>query len=102
MVYLFNAQTANRTINIRGNATDSINSMLSAGESVTCAILMTNGPTPFYFSTVQVDGNAVTPKWGGGNAPSSGNASSIDTYTFTVIKTASNTYTVLASQSQYA
>jgi hypothetical protein len=49
-----------------------------------------------------VDGTTITPKWQGGTAPSAGNASSIDSYTFTIIKTASATYTVLASQVKFA
>jgi len=51
---------------------------------------------------MQVDGNSVTPKWQGGSAPSAGNATSIDVYSFTILKTAENTYTVLGSQTQYA
>ena len=51
---------------------------------------------------MQIDGNSVTPKWSGGTAPTAGNASSIDVYTFVVIKTASATFTVLASQTKFA
>ena len=51
---------------------------------------------------LQIDGVAVTPKWAGGAAPTSGSADSIDVYTFTVIKTANATFTVLASKSDFA
>ena len=61
-----------------------------------------NGSTAYYPTAFQVDGVSVTPKWQGGTAPGSGNASSIDSYTFTIIKTASATYTVLASQVKFA
>ena len=45
----------------------------------------------------------MTPKWQGGTAPSAGNASSIDVYVYTIIKTAATpTYTVLGSQTQFA
>jgi hypothetical protein len=44
----------------------------------------------------------VTPVWQGGSAPAAGNVSSIDVYTYTVIKTAAATFTVLASQTQFA
>jgi hypothetical protein len=95
-------QTANRTINFRGNSSTSLNSMLAVNQSVTCAILMAQGSTAYYLNAYQVDGSSVTPKWSGGSAPSSGNASGIDSYSFTIIKTADATFTVLASQTQYA
>ena len=58
--------------------------------------------TPFYLKTVQIDGTTVTPKWQNGVAPFYGNASSVDVYTFAIVKTASNVYTVLASQTRFA
>jgi len=95
--YLTANQTANRTINFT-----SVNSTLAVGQSATISVLMTNGATPYYFNAYQVDSSTVTPKWSGGSAPSAGNASGIDVYTFTIIKTADATFTVLASQTQYA
>jgi len=95
-------QTANRTINFRGDGSTTLNSMLSNNESITVSIAMTQGSTAYYLNAYQIDGVAVTPKWQGGSAPSEGNASGIDVYTFTIIKTASATYTVLASLADYA
>ena len=60
-----------------------------------------NGETIFYNNVIQVDGVAVTPKWQGGTAPTSGNASSVDVYTYTCIKTAAATWTVLAARTQF-
>jgi len=37
----------------------------------------------------------------GGSAPTAGNASSNDVYTYTAIKTAASTYTILAAQTQF-
>jgi len=98
--YTTNA-SANWTVNIRGDASNSLDSLMAIGESLTCAFLVTQGTTAYYNSAVQIDGSAVTPKWQGGSAPTSGNASGIDVYTYTVIKTASATFTVLASQTQF-
>jgi len=95
-------QTANRTINFRGDGSTTLNSIMAVGESMTAAVLMTQGGSAYYLNSYQVDGSSITPEWSGGTAPSSGNASSIDAYTFTIIKTADATFTVLASQSQYA
>lgn len=95
-------QTTDRTINFRGDGSTTLNSMLSNGESITVSIAVTQGSTAYYLNTYQIDGAAVTPKWQGGSAPTQGNASGIDVYTFTIIKTASATYTVLASLADYA
>ena len=98
--YLTANQTANRTINFRGDTSTSLDSIMRVGDSVTIAILATQGSTAYYFNTVQVDTATVTPKWQGG-APTGGNASSTDVYTFTIIKTAAATFTVLASQTAF-
>lgn len=95
-------QAANRTINFRGDGSTTLNSVMAVGESMTAAVLMTQGGSAYYLNSYQVDGSSVTPEWSGGTAPSSGNASSIDSYTFSIIKTADATFTVLAGQTQYA
>jgi len=100
--YYTASQTANRTINFRGDGSTTLNSVLSNNESITVSVAMTQGSTAYYLNTYQVDGVAVTPKWQNGSAPDEGNASGIDVYTFTIIKTASATYTVLASIAQFA
>ena len=94
--------TANWTYNFRGDASTSLDSVLATNESVTVVHAVTNGGTAYYPTAFQVDGSAVTPKWSGGSAPSAGNASSVDAYLFTVVKTASATFTVLAQQVQFA
>jgi len=101
LYYTTNA-TGNFTMNIRGNSGLSLNSMLSTGQSVTMAFLCTNGSTAYYQSAMTIDGTSVTPKWQGGTAPSTGNASAIDSYVYTIIKTGSATFTVLASQTKFA
>jgi hypothetical protein len=90
-------QTANRTINF-----SNVNANLAIGQSVTGAILLTQGATAYYLNAYQIDTVGVTPKWQGGSAPTAGNASGIDSYSFTIIKTADATFTVLASQTQFA
>jgi hypothetical protein len=99
--YTSNA-SANHTLNFRGNGSNTLNSILTTGDSITLVWLNTNGSTAYYPNTIQIDGSNVTPKWQGGTAPTSGNASSIDAYVFNIIKTAASTYTVLASQTKFA
>ena len=102
IVNLTSDQTANRTINLRGNGSTTLNSVMATDQSMTCTVIAKQGSTAYYFNAYQVDGSTVTPKWSGGSAPSAGNASSLDVYTFTIIKTADATFTVLASLTQYA
>ena len=94
--------TANWTYNFRGDASTTLDSLLAVNESATVVHAVTNGATPYYPTAFQVDGSAVTPKWSGGSAPTSGTATSVDTYLFTIVKTASATFTVLAQQVQFA
>jgi len=102
VVYLDTDQTADRTVNFRGDVSTTLDSVIATGESMTFAILATQGSTAYYLNTIQIDGTGVTPKWQGGTAPTAGNASGIDSYSFTIIKTGSATFTVLASQTQFA
>ena len=75
---------------------------MATGQAISVVFLNTNGTTAYYANAFTIDGVSVTPKWSGGTAPSSGNASAVDGYTFTIIKTASATYTVLAGVSKFA
>lgn len=99
--YTSNA-TANHTVNIRGNATTTLSSMLAVGDSITVIWANTNGTTAYYPNVIQIDGSTVTPKWQGGSAVAAGNPSAIDVYSFLILKTAATpTYTVFASQTQF-
>lgn len=100
LFYTLNS-TANWTLNIRGNSSTTLDSIVSNQESITIGFLATNGSTPYYQNAFQIDGNLITPKWQGAAAPSSGNANSIDAYTFTIIKTSSSTFTVLGARTQF-
>jgi len=101
LYYTTNA-SGNFTVNFRGNSTTTLDSTMSTGQSLSTTFLVTNGSTAYYNSAVTVDGNSVSPKWQGGTAPTSGNASAVDSYTYVIVKTASNTYTILASQTKFA
>ena len=100
LYYTTNA-SANWTVNFRGSVGTSLNTLLSTGQAVTVVFLVTQGSTAYYNNAVTIDGVSVTPKYQGGTAWTSGNASGIDAYTYTLIKTASATYTVLAAQTQF-
>jgi hypothetical protein len=98
--YTSNA-SANHTLNFRYSSGTTLNSSLAVGDAITLVWLNTNGTTAYYPNVIQIDGSAVTPKVPA--AISAGNASAIDAYTFTIIKTAATpTYTVLETQTKFA
>lgn len=109
VAYYTSSASSNWTLNLRGSSTTSLVNLMSTGQSLTIAMLVTNGATAFYQTAMQIDGTAVTSvtKWQGGTAPSSGNASSVDIYSITAVKvantsTVASAFTVFASQTKFA
>ena len=102
VLYYTSNASGNFTVNFRGSSGTSLNTQMSTGQSISATFLVTNGTTAYYNSAVTIDGTSVTPKWQGGSAPTSGNASSTDCYTYVIQKTGSATYVVLASQTKFA
>ena len=101
VLYYSTNATANWTLNIRYATGTSLNSALAVGQSVTFVMIVTTGATAYYNNAITIDGVSITPKYQGGTAWSAGNASSWDVYTYTAIKTAANTYILLAAQTQF-
>lgn len=97
--YTTNA-TANHTLNFRYSSGTTLNTAMATGDAITLVWLNTNGTTAYYPNVIQIDGTTVTPKVPA--AISAGNASAIDAYTFTIIKTANATFTVLETQTKFA
>jgi hypothetical protein len=102
--YITGAATGNWTTNITGSVSPAVtlNSTMAIGEQISVVLLNTNTGTAYYPTALNIDSVLVTPLWLGGTAPSSGNINSVDAYVYTIIKTASATYTVLASQNKFA
>jgi hypothetical protein len=102
VLYYTSNASANWTVNFRGSSGTSLDTLMSTGQSMTVAFLVTQGATAYYNSAVQIDGttSGVTTRWLSG-APTAGNASGIDSYRYLIIKTGSATFTVLASNTQF-
>ena len=102
VIYYTANATGNWTVNFRASSGTSLNTAIATGQSITVALLATQGATAYYNNVVQVDGTVsnVTTRWIGG-APTAGNASGIDSYRYLIIKTGSATFTVLASVNQF-
>jgi hypothetical protein len=93
---------SNLTINVRGDGSNTLNSLLAVGDSITVVFANTNGAQAYYANVFQIDGSTVTPKWQGGTAYT-GSSLSVDIYVYTIVKTAATpTYTVFASGTKFA
>ena len=102
VVYYTTAASGDWTVNFRASASASLDSVLAVGEAITLVHLVTLTGSEYRNTTVQVDGVGITPEWQGGSAPTEGNANSIDSYTYTIIKTGSAAFTILAALVQFA
>ena len=104
IVYYTSVATGNWNINFRGNSGTTLNSMMDTGQAITAVFLATQGGTAYYNSAVQVDSTVanISTKWLGGAAPTNGNVSAVDAYSYTIIKTGAATFTVLASRTNFA
>ena len=100
LYYTTNA-SANWTMNFRGSSGTSLDTAMATGEAITVVFLVSQGATAYYNNAVTIDGSSVTPKYQGGTAWSSGNASGVDAYSYTIIKTGSATFSVFAAQTQF-
>jgi hypothetical protein len=100
VLYYTGNASANWTVNIRGNSGTTLNSLLSTGQAITIAVFATISTVGYYNNVFQVDGVTVTPKWQN-SAPVVGNTSSVDAYTYTIVKTGSAAYTVFASLTKF-
>lgn len=101
VMYFTTAATGPWTPDITGSAGASLGALLDVGQSLSVVLLATQGTTAYKPAGLKLQGVAVTPFWQGGLAPAAGYPSGIDSYTYTIIKTASNAFTVLASLTQF-
>lgn len=102
ILYYTSNASGNWTLNIRGDGSNTLNSVLATNDSITVVFFATNGATPFYQTGFTIDGSSVTPRWQNGTAPSAGNANSIDIYSYTIVKTGNAAFTAFGSQTRFA
>ena len=102
VVYYTSAAAGDWTVNFRHSSGATLNSKMATGEAITLVHLVTLTGAEYRNTTVQVDGSSITPEWQGGSAPTEGNANSVDSYTYTIIKTGDAAFTILAALVQFA
>jgi len=101
VLYYTSDASGNWTLNVRGDGSTTLNSIMATGDSLTVVFLATQGSTAYYQATFKVDGSAVTPKYAGGSAPSAGNINGIDAYAMTIIKTGDAAFTALGALTEF-
>ena len=101
VLYYTTSASANWTVNVRANSSTSLDTLMSTGQALTVVFLVTQGATAYYNNAFTIDGSSVTPKYQGGTAWTAGNASGIDAYSYTIVKTGSAAFTVFAAQTQF-
>ena len=107
MVHLFTTQEdATSVPNIRYSSSESLNSRMAVGETVSVTII-TTAAAGGYSTGITIDGNAngqnsytLSTNWTGGAAPAAGGASGVDIYAYGIMKTADKTFTIIASQTK--
>ena len=88
------------TWNLRGSSTLALNTMLANNQSLTIALITTQGGSPHAVNQVAIDGTNQTVKWLGGTAPAG--TTGLDVYSLTIIKKASADFEVFGSVSNFS
>ena len=83
-------------------STTGINTDMGIGDAIAVTLITVAGNTSHFVSSVAIDGRTtgITTHWAGGSVPSDGGGSGVDIYAFNILKTADNTFTVVANQTK--
>ena len=92
--YFTTAETTTATPNIV--STTGINTEMATGDVVSVTII-TTAAAAGYAASVTVDGAGELLKWVGGSAPTTGAASGLDIYTYSIIKTGDGAFTIIGN-----
>ena len=98
--YLTANATATFTPDIKVNGSVSLNSAMSINEAIVVTLIHGTNNTSYYANAFKIDNASVTPEYLGG-APSAAGSDGYDSYTWTIIKTANNTYKVFGNLSNF-
>ena len=81
-------------------STAGINTDLAVGQALNVTAITAVNATTAFINALKIDGKGtgITTSWVGGSVPTEGGGSNVDTYSFNILKTASETYIVIANQ----
>lgn len=101
--YYSTAATGNFSLNLRVDADTTLASAVPDNRTLTVVAMIENGATAHWLTALTIDGGAPDSiRWANGMAPTAGNASAIDTYTFTIHRRSGGRIVVLASLTPYS
>ena len=91
--------------NFKHSASVNLNDRMDANDVVSATLVVNSATASYHIAnTIHIDGNAtgensytIDTDWVGGSAPDAGNGSGHDVYSFTIIKTADKTFTIIAN-----
>ena len=81
-------------------STAGINTDVAVGQALNVTAITAVNATTAFINALRIDGKGtgITTSWVGGSVPTAGGGSNHDTYSFNILKTASETYVVIANQ----
>lgn len=88
----------NNTLNI--DSTVGVNTVMGVNDAMNVTLIHGVNASTAYVNALTIEGASQTVSWTGGAAPADGGSSGVDIYSFTIIKTASATYTVIGNQTR--
>jgi hypothetical protein len=97
-VYLYSGEaTSDFTINLRGDGSNLLGDTLAIGNSIGASVIVNMGTSLKAITAVQIDGTTQAVKWQGSSKTLSANK--LNVISLVVVKTATDTYTVIGSVS---
>ena len=93
-------QQANFTLNVRGNASTTLNNTMSTGDQLTITFIYNNSSATWRPTSFSIDGTTLTPLWQGGVTPSAG-LTNFNALVYTIVKTGNASFIVFASQTRF-
>ena len=99
-LYYTGTSTGNWSLNFRGNSSASLNSLLQTGNSISAALAVTNLAS-YSATTITIDSTTSNVVLKYNNSSSVGNTTAVDIHSYTIIKTAESSFTVLVSLTKF-
>ena len=93
-------QTSNFTLNVRGNASTTLNNTMATGDQLTITFIYNNSSATWYPLSFYIDGVSQYPFWQGGVTLNSG-LTNFNALVFTIVKTGNAGFTIFASQTRF-
>lgn len=100
--YWSSASTAGWTLNLRGNSSTTFSSLIDTGFTVVFTAITALGGSSGFSTALNIDGTGVTLEWPDGTAPTSrGGTTGYDVYQYSIMKTGTSSYIVLANKTWF-